>query len=316
MQYRGRFAPSPTGPLHFGSLVAAVGSYLQAKSQHGIWLVRIEDLDPPREIPGATTSILTALETYGFQWDEEVSYQSTRNSIYANAVEQLTSAKHTYPCTCSRKDIQEVLQNEQPNEQSNITKKESRSDLIYPRTCRSTPTTTNKAHAIRIKTDNLLISFEDSIQGDYGQRLETEIGDFIIRRSDGLYAYQLAVVVDDADQHITEVVRGTDLLDNTPRQLFLQQLLKLATPDYMHLPIAVNQQGDKLSKRTFAEALDLTNPVATLWRALDFLGQQPPDELREADLPSFWSWAIQNWNVEKISRVLSNKLPRNKLTGH
>ena len=293
MQYRGRFAPSPTGPLHFGSLVAAVGSYLQAKSQHGIWLVRIEDLDPPREISGATTSILTALETYGFQWDEEVSYQSTRNSLYANAVEQLTSAKHTYPCTCSRKDIQEVLQSE------------SKSDLIYPRTCRSTPANTSQPHSIRIKTDSQPISFEDKIQGNFSQRLESEVGDLIVRRTDGLYAYQLAVVVDDADQHITEVVRGTDLLDNTPRQLFLQQLLNLETPDYMHLPTVVNQQGDKLSKRTFAEALDLTNPVATLWQALDLLGQQPPDELREADLSSFWNWAIKHWDAKKISRTYS-----------
>lgn len=302
MQYRGRFAPSPTGPLHFGSLIAAVGSYLQAKSQHGIWLVRIEDLDPPREIPGATYSILNSLETYGFQWDEDVFYQSTRSSLYANTIDQLTSAKHTYPCTCSRKNIQEALQR---GHQDQLTRKESQSDLIYPRTCRSTPTTSNKPRAIRIKTDNQLISFEDGIQGDYGQRLESEIGDFIIRRSDGLYAYQLAVVVDDADQHITEIVRGSDLLDNTPRQLFLQQLLNLATPDYMHLPIAVNQQGEKLSKQTFAEPLDLTNPVATLWQALDFLGQQPPDELREADLSSFWIWSIKHWDAKKISRTYS-----------
>ncbi|MCK4951725.1 MAG: tRNA glutamyl-Q(34) synthetase GluQRS [Gammaproteobacteria bacterium] len=305
MQYRGRFAPSPTGPLHFGSLIAAVGSYLQARSQQGTWLVRIEDLDPPREIPGATSSILTALEAYGLLWDEDVTYQSTRISLYADAIHQLTSAKHTYPCTCSRKDIQESHQNQNLSQQSNSTNNESKSNAIYPRTCRSTPANTNKPHAIRLKTDNQPISFEDKIQGRFEQRLERKVGDFVILRSDGLFSYQIAVVVDDAEQKITEVVRGSDLLNNTPRQLYLQQLLNLETPNYIHLPIVVNQQGEKLSKQTFAEALDLTNPVATLWRTLDFLGQQPPDELQEADLSSFWGWAIQHWDTEKISRVPS-----------
>lgn len=295
MQYRGRFAPSPTGPLHFGSLIAAVGSYLQARSQHGIWLVRIEDLDPLREIPGATKSILNTLETYGFQWDKRIVYQSTRSKLYAEALCQLQKHGLTYPCTCSRKGLLRASLNDKLNDTSK--------GLVYPGTCRSA-SATSKQHSIRLKTDNRLSSFKDRLQGNFCQRIESEVGDFIIKRSDGQFAYQLAVVVDDAEQRITEIVRGSDLLDNTPRQLYLQHLLRLDSPGYMHLPIAVNHQGKKLSKQTYADPLDLLTPVPTLWRAIDFLGQQPPKELLKSDLESFWNWAIQNWDIDKIGRAM------------
>lgn len=299
MQYRGRFAPSPTGPLHFGSLIAAVGSYLQAKSQQGVWLVRVEDLDPLREIPGTTKLILDTLEAYGFQWDEDVTYQSARTDLYANALNLLQEQKLIYPCTCSRKQLR-------ADAASDPSGKDSNSGLVYPGTCRSTSFPVKQQHSIRIKTDNHTISFEDRIQGNYSQKLENEVGDFIVKRSDGQYAYQLAVVVDDAAQHITEIVRGSDLLDNTPRQLYLQHVLKQDSPEYMHLPVAVDQRGIKLSKQTHAEPVDLKEAVPTLCRTLAFLGQKPPEELQDSDLESFWAWAVQNWDAsEMIRRVMS-----------
>lgn len=305
MQYRGRFAPSPTGPLHFGSLIAAVGSYLQARSQQGVWLVRVEDLDPLREIPGTTKLILDTLEAYGFQWDEEITYQSARTDLYANALNLLQEQELTYPCTCSRKQLRASVHLSTTESASDSSTKSSNGDLIYPGTCRTTSFPINQQHSIRIKTDNHLISFDDRIQGNYSQKLESEIGDFIIKRSDGQHAYQLAVVVDDAEQQITEIVRGSDLLDNTPRQLYLQHVLKLGSPEYMHLPVAADQRGIKLSKQTHAKPVDLKEAVPTLWRTLAFLGQKPPEELLGSDLSSFWTWAVQNWDPVKIRRVMS-----------
>ena len=308
MQYRGRFAPSPTGPLHFGSLVAAVGSYLQARSQQGIWLIRIEDLDPLREIPGTTKLILNALEVYGFQWDETITYQSKRSDLYADALHQLQEQKLIYPCTCSRKFLRANAQSPTPSDSTpsnSAPSNELNTSLIYPGTCRPASFPIKQQHSIRIRTDNNAISFNDRLQGSFSQKIESESGDFIIKRSDGQHAYQLAVVVDDAEQHITEIVRGSDLLDNTPRQLYLQRELKLDNPDYMHLPVAANQRGIKLSKQTHAEPVDLKLAIPTLWRALTFLGQKPPEELLDADLESFWTWAVQNWDAGAISRVMS-----------
>ncbi len=291
--YRGRFAPSPTGPLHFGSLIAAIGSYLQAKSHSGEWLVRIEDIDPPREIPGASDSILRTLDAYGFEWDGEVCYQSHRSDAYLAALEQLHHEGRTYHCDCSRKQISER------GRQLGLPVG------VYPGSCRGTTVSRHQRHAIRLLVPDGTIGFEDAIQGHFSQRLEREVGDFVLRRADGLFAYQLAVVVDDASQGITEVVRGSDLLDNTPRQIALQQALGLATPHYLHLPVVLNAQGQKLSKQTFAPALDEASALLSLWHGLRFLGQQPIEELLEGDLHALWKWARENWNSNRIPRKLS-----------
>ncbi len=296
--YRGRFAPSPTGPLHFGSLIAAIGSYLQARSEKGEWLVRMEDLDPPREVAGAADTILRTLEHYGFEWDGAVLYQSKRQEAYLDTLEQLRRDGYSYRCGCSRKQISEHAQ---------------RLGLppgVYPGSCRNAALGERAPHAIRLLVPPGEIGFEDALQGHFSQQLEQEVGDFVLRRADGLFAYQLAVVVDDAYQGITEVVRGSDLLDNTPRQIVLQQLLGLSTPDYCHLPVVLNEQGQKLSKQTFAQPLSANNPLPALWLGLSFLGQQPPAELQEGELDSLWHWAIAHWNSAAIPRTLSGPMPR------
>ncbi len=288
--YRGRFAPSPTGPLHFGSLVAAVGSYLQARANHGAWLVRMEDLDPPREIPGAADDILRTLERFGLQWDESVVYQSQRYAAYAAALEALRRRAAIYPCGCSRREITD----------SSITGIDG---PLYPGTCRDGLPAGRHPRAWRVCTDSTLITFDDVVQGVIESRLTHDTGDFVVKRADGFYAYQLAVVVDDAAQGITEVVRGCDLLDSSARQIHLQQLLSLPTPTYLHLPVAVNAHGEKLSKQTFAARLDLQRPVTALHAALEFLGQQPPRELRADTLDTLWDWARTHWQPRDIPRL-------------
>lgn len=286
----GRFAPSPTGPLHFGSLVTAVASYLSARSKHGRWLVRIEDLDPPRIQAGATEFILHTLKQYGFEWDGEIMFQSSpaRQATYTEALIQLQP--YSYPCYCSRKQLQQTAQ-------------QGRFGAIYADTCRSRPQIPNpQVAAIRIKTPDAVIGFHDLIYGDYAQQLHAEIGDFVIKRADGLWAYQLAVVVDDADQGITEVVRGADLLDNTPRQIYLQSLLGYATPHYAHIPLVLDAQGQKLSKQTYAPALPLDEHSIrhNLYQALKFLKQNPPDELVTAPIKAIWDWSIQHWSFNGL----------------
>ncbi len=285
--YRGRFAPSPTGPLHFGSLIAAVGSYLEANTQNGEWLVRMEDLDPPREMPGAADGILKTLESYGFEWDGEVLYQSRRGDAYEAALDQLRSSGQLYPCACTRKEIADsaVQGIEGP---------------VYPGTCRA-GLHGRAPRAWRVRTSMDEIEFDDAIQGHQQQVLERDIGDFVLKRADGFYAYQLAVVVDDAAQGITHIVRGADLLDSTPRQIWLQRLLGLPTPHYAHLPVAVNEHGEKLSKQTLATALDASRPAPALWQALDFLGQHPPSALQRAPLAELWAWARANWAISRIA---------------
>jgi glutamyl-Q tRNA(Asp) synthetase len=290
MSYRGRFAPSPTGPLHFGSLVAAVGSYLEARSRSGEWLVRIEDLDPPREVPGASAAILRTLEAYGLHWDGEVLYQSRRGAIYEEALGTLGAACLVYPCGCSRQEIQAAV------------RVRRNGAAVYPGTCRNGLPQGRRARSMRVRTDARHIEFRDRLQGSVRQSLE-EIGDFVVRRADGWHAYQLAVVVDDAAQGITEVVRGSDLLDSTPRQIHLQQLLGVTTPAYCHLPVAVNPQGEKLSKQTGAAALPESDVVPVLCRVLTFLNQEPPAELREASVEELWHWAIARWRPERIPGV-------------
>jgi len=286
-RYRGRFAPSPTGSLHFGSLVAAVGSYLDARFNRGDWLVRIEDIDRQRKVPGAASEILYVLETLGMEWDGTVMYQSQRSEAYRNAMDTLDKLGFIYPCSCSRKEIAD----------SSIM---GVSGPVYPGTCLKNPAPINKAHALRVRTGNDVIEFIDGLRGLYSQRLQHDIGDFVLRRADGMYAYQLAVVVDDAEQQITHVVRGVDLLDSTPRQILLQRLLGYATPSYLHLPVVTNALGEKLSKQTHAAPIDVSNALTQLIDALHFLGQKPPLEMAEGDISSFWRWAQENWRVDQI----------------
>ena len=292
--YRGRFAPSPTGPLHFGSLVAAVASYLEAKTHHGQWLVRMEDLDTPREMPGAAEAILRALESFGFDWDGSIVYQSQRQEAYAAALNHLQDQGLIYPCACSRKEIADSA--------SNGSAVLGIDGLVYPGTCRNGLAPGRSARAWRVKVERRTITFDDAVQGQISQDLSRDIGDFVLKRADGIYAYQLAVVVDDAEQGISHVVRGADLLDSTPRQIYLQQKLGLPALNYAHVPIVANAQGEKLSKQTLAQALDGEKPVLPLWQALSFLGQQPSAELQHASLQTLWDWAKTHWQLSKVPR--------------
>ncbi len=287
--YRGRFAPSPTGPLHFGSLVAAVGSYLQAKSQGGKWLVRVEDIDTSRTVPGAADDILRALDAFGFEWDGEVVYQSQREDFYRAALEQLAAQGATFPCACSRREIADssLLGIEGP---------------VYPGTCRDGLPSARAARALRVRVMETSVQVTDLVQGALAQNLARDIGDFVLRRADGVHAYQLAVVVDDARQGITEIIRGADLLASTPRQIFLQRLLSYVTPCYGHLPVATNHAGEKLSKQTLAQAIDARNATSLLCDALCFLGQNPPPELRQSSQKRLWDWALRHWSLPSVAR--------------
>jgi len=292
VRYVGRFAPSPTGPLHFGSLVAAVASYLQARSRNGQWLLRIEDIDPPREQPGATGAITDALQAYGFHWDGDVIFQSESRKAHEAAVQKLVATGWAYPCGCSRRDLADA----------------PRGPLgtIYPGTCRHGCDATETA--IRVRTTDDPIQFSDALQGSITQRLESESGDFVIQRRDGLIAYQLAVVVDDAMQGITEVVRGIDLLESTPRQIWLQRLLGYATPAYRHIPVIVHDNGDKLSKLTGAAGIPPQGSGIVLVAALAALRQEPPAELASAGIAGIWQWAFDHWQPETLSGVAAVRL--------
>lgn len=281
-RYIGRFAPSPSGPLHFGSIVAALGSYLQARQQQGKWLVRIEDVDTPRTVSGADKIILQQLETLGLFWDDDVVYQNQRIALYESALERLNTLGLTFPCACTRK---EIIKN--PNSC----------------TCRNGIASDKTGRSIRIKTDDRKISFHDLLQAPYSQLLHSDVGDFVIKRGDGLFAYHLAVVVDDAEQSITEIVRGADLIDSTPRQIYLQQLLELPTPSYTHLPVVVDKFGNKLSKASTTEAVNIDKPVDTLIKALNFLGQSPKERLSKSSVQEVLQWAINNWTLNKIPQV-------------
>jgi glutamyl-Q tRNA(Asp) synthetase len=286
--YRGRFAPSPTGPLHFGSLLAAVGSFLQARRQGGVWHIRIEDLDPPREVPGAADAILRILDALGLHWDGEVVYQSRRHEAYRAALNALEQTGALYPCACTRKEIAD----------SSLAGIDG---PVYPGTCRPGVAAERTARAWRVRTESAPIAFTDRWQGRIERRLQQQSGDFVVRRADGLYAYQLAVVVDDAALGTTEVVRGADLLESTPRQIHLQHLLGLSTPAYAHLPVAVNAQGEKFSKQTGAAAVDANDPLPMLHRVLARLGQEPPIEALQGELEALWRWAIAHWRPEAVA---------------
>jgi glutamyl-Q tRNA(Asp) synthetase len=295
-KYRGRFAPSPTGPLHFGSLVAAAGSFLEARTRRGEWLVRMEDLDPPRVAAGAADAILRTLEAFGLDWDGQVLHQSARNDAYHCALHRLRGLRLVYPCACSRREIADsaVAGTEGP---------------AYPGTCRGGIAAGRGARALRLDTSGAAVAFEDALQGQITCQLERESGDFVLYRSDGVYAYQLAVVVDDAEQGVTDVVRGADLLASTPRQIYIQRLLGLPQPRYAHLPVAVNELGEKLSKQTLALPADAAQPLPTLMAALSFLGQQPPCGFERATVKELWAWAIENWRLDRVPRVMTAPAP-------
>ncbi len=267
--------------------MAAVGSFLDARAQAGQWLVRIEDLDAPRAVPGAAQQILSTLSAFGMHPDAPVSYQQQRSAHYAQALRQLETLQQCYPCACSRRDIQQLAGTGAP-------------PGIYPGTCREGLPAGAKARATRLRVPERSIRFHDRLQGEISSWLPSECGDFILKRADGLFAYQLAVVVDDARQGITHVVRGADLLDSTARQILLQQLLAYPTPQYLHLPLAVDAAGIKLSKQSHAEAVDSAHPVATLCRALRFLGHRPPAALQSATLEEFWRWAVDHWDTAQL----------------
>ena len=285
---RGRFAPTPSGPLHFGSLVAAAASYLDARAQGGEWHLRIDDLDPPRVQPGAETMILSTLEQLGFAWDGPVVRQSGRTDAYQAALDRLRTVAGVYACTCSRTDIARAgfAGIEGPR---------------YPGTCRGKPASP-RPHAIRLDVSNVTVAFDDALQGPVAQILDLAIGDPVLRRADGVFAYHLACVVDDAASDFTDVVRGADLLASTPRQIHLQRLLGLPTPAYLHLPVALDPAGRKLSKQTQAPAVGVRQWWDALAPVMTFLGHAPPAQLRDATLAAFWQWGIAAWRRERIPR--------------
>ncbi|KPC52749.1 tRNA glutamyl-Q(34) synthetase GluQRS [Amantichitinum ursilacus] len=289
--YCGRFAPSPTGDLHQGSLIAAVASYLDARAHHGRWLVRMEDLDVTRCMPGAADRILHLLDAWGFEWDGPVVYQNSaeRQQRYAQVLQSLRDADMVYPCGCSRKEIAEVAH-------AGI------DGPVYPGICRHGLASGREPRAWRIRTVDTPLRFIDLIQGAQTADLANEVGDFVLRRADGLFAYQLAVVVDDQDQGVTHIVRGADLLDSTPRQNYLRQLLHYRLPEYAHIPVLANAAGEKLSKQTRASALQIEQAVPAIWSALSFLGQQPPAELAQGALKPLWDWARTHWQLSRIAR--------------
>lgn len=279
--YRGRFAPSPTGPLHFGSLVAALGSYLDARQNKGAWLLRIEDLDPPREQQGASDLILKALEKYHLFWDEEVLYQSQRQAVYEEHCQQLLANDTGFYCACSRSQL-------------------GGSGQVYPGYCRGYREAHKADSAIRFMVNEEELCFQDQIQGRYCQLLHSEVGDFVIKRKDQLYAYQLAVVCDDHLQGVTHVVRGIDLLDNTCRQIALYRAFAYAAPTYAHLPVIINEDGQKLSKQNLATPISLKETRTTLLYALAALKLQPPDELQTNSLDDILLWANNNWDKSSL----------------
>ena len=286
--YIGRFAPSPSGALHFGSLVAAVGSFLEARAHGGRWLLRIEDVDSPRTVTGAAEGILATLERFRFEWDGEVVWQSRRTAAYEAALHALQAAGHAYPCACTRRELAD-----QP-----LARDGSRR---YPGTCRDGLPPGREGRAWRVRAEGT-IRFDDAVQGTQEVALAADAGDYVVKRADGLFAYQLAVVVDDAEAGVTHVVRGADLLDSTARQIHLLGLLGQPVPAYAHLPLATNAAGEKLSKQTLARAIDDHPPQAALLAALRFLGQNPPDALAGAPLAELWQWAQAHWSIAAVPR--------------
>lgn len=303
----GRFAPSPTGPLHFGSLVAAVGSYLDARAAGGQWLLRIEDVDRPRALPGVADQQIRVLAAYGFEWDGAIVRQSARSAIYQAALEQLAASGQVYPCTCTRSQLAAAA-----GARSGI------DGLVYPGHCSDWAPGQHvpDGAAWRFRVPGGHVGFEDRVCGHTEQDLAHDVGDFPLLRADGCFTYQLAVVVDDLAQGVTDVVRGADLIDSTPRQIAVMHALGGRIPRYAHLPIVTNPAGEKLSKQTRAPAIPFDNAserVGQLWDALAFLGQRPDPQLRQASQEAFWAWAIAHWNLGAV--VSSGRQSPSGVTG-
>jgi glutamyl-Q tRNA(Asp) synthetase len=288
--YVGRFAPSPTGDLHLGSLYTAAASFLDARANGGCWLVRVEDLDGPRVVPGSADGILRTLSRFGFEWDGEVVHQSDRSDRYAAALDDLRALGLTFQCSCSRLQLAE--------------------DERYPGHCRNGPLKPGTPCATRVRVDQATIQFSDRIQGTFRQDVAATVGDMLVRRRDQVFAYVLAVVVDDAAQRVTHVVRGADLLDNTPRQMHLQQLLGLPAPDYAHVPLLMEPDGRKLAKSSRSVQLDGGTPLPLLIKVFDLLNLSPPPELDLATIPEAWNWATARWNIDLAPRRLTSLLER------
>ncbi len=301
--YVGRFAPSPSGPLHFGSLVAAVGSWLDARAHQGRWLVRIEDIDPPREKPGAADSILRTLEALCLDWDGEVLRQSTRTAAYAAALARLGRQNLLHACHCTRAALTQLPQNRDRAPGAN-------DELFHPRRCPTAASGAAAGQAWRLRVPHGRVAFTDRSLGERDSDVAASVGNFVLRRRDGLFAYQLAVVVDDAHQGITDVVRGCDLLASTPRQVLLQQALGLPRVRYLHLPLAVDRRGRKLSKSEDAPAADRSTPAAQLVAALEFLGQHPPAALCNAGPRDVLEWAREHWGLQGFAGRVSGAVPQ------
>lgn len=294
--YRGRFAPSPTGPLHFGSLVAAAASWLDARASGGEWLVRIEDVDAPRTVPGAADAILRALDLLGLHWDGEPAWQSRRIERYRQAHQRLIREGWVFGCRCTRREIADSAM-------------VSDGSRRYPGTCRAGLPPGESPRAFRVRVEPGELSFEDRVQGRVSQNLAAEVGDFVVLRADGCFAYQLAVVVDDFEQGITDIVRGADLIDSTPRQLHLQRLLGAPTPRYLHVPVALGRGAEKLSKQTRAAPIEAMDPAEALTAALEFLGLKLPADLRGAPPRELLRWARPAWSPSLVPRLRALPAP-------
>ncbi|OCG09987.1 tRNA glutamyl-Q synthetase [Gilliamella sp. wkB178] len=294
MRYIGRFAPSPSGPLHFGSLVTAIGSYLQAKSKNGKWLVRIEDIDPPREVKGASSLILKTLEALNLYWDDDILYQSACSERYYAALQYLLDKQLAYYCDCTRQRIHNL-----PNS-------------LYDGFCRNRHLCQSASQqlAIRLKQSYPIYQFTDQIQGLQNVNIANAQEDFVIHRKDGLFAYNLVVVLDDHLQGITEIVRGADLLPVTAKQISLYQLFNLPVPTYCHLPLVLDNNGNKLSKQNHAQAIDLNNLTSATVQALQFLGQIIPENWQDANQQQLLEWAIEHWDLTKVPQQ-NSLLPTN-----
>lgn len=293
----GRFAPSPTGPLHLGSLVTALGSYVMARHGGGRWLLRIEDLDIPRVVPGVADDMLRTLEVLGFQWDGEVLWQSRRGTVYAAALDRLLQSGVAYPCGCSRAEIARIATAPHPGDEG----------PVYPGLCRNGLPAGKSARSVRVRVVDEPVCFHDGLMGIICQNLAATGGDFVVKRADGLFAYQLAVVVDDAESGVNQVVRGADLLSSTPRQIHLQRLLGFPEPAYFHFPLVTDPGGAKLSKRDNAVSLAMGRDLERdghllLFDSLCFLGQNPPFCLREASCQEILSWAVENFSLAAVPR--------------
>lgn len=295
--YCGRFAPTPSGPLHFGSMIAAIGSFCDARANGGEWHVRIDDIDTPRVVTGAADDILRTLEAFSLEWDGRPVYESWNKAAFHGALHALRAAGRVFACSCSRRDVSEagVSGPEGP---------------VYPGTCRDGLRPGRPVRSLRLRVEGQSnIDFVDALQGQISQDLAAEVGDFVVYRSDAIFSYHLACVVGDAHQNITHVVRGADLIDSTPRQIYLQRLLGLPTPTYLHLPVVTNNRGEKLSTQTRATPVDPAYAGQTIQAVLAFLGQQPPAELANWSAHDAIEWAVKNWRRENLPAATAIELP-------